>query len=146
MVFAMENMRVGDIKGAFVLKAPMTKDAVVLASMQKIIGVGLLILLGVVAGFWLLSGRWIVRPLEGIAGQLNEGSTRLGSISDQLASGSQSVASGAVEQAASIEQTSASTAEIHSMIRKTADHARSATQKVIESDRRLWRPTRSSRR
>ncbi len=133
--FAMENMRVGDIKGAFVLKAPMTKDTVVLASMQKIIGVGTLILVGVVAGFWLFNGRWIVRPLAGIAEQLTEGSTRLGFISDQLASGSQSVASGAVEQAASIEQTSASTAEIHSMIRKTAEHARSANQKVIESDR-----------
>jgi len=132
---ALENMRVGDIKGAFVLKAPMTKDAVVLASMQKITAVGMLILLGVVAGFWLFSGRWIVRPLVGIAEQLNEGSTWLGFISDQLASGSQSVASGAVEQAASIEQTSTSTAEIHSMIRKTAEHARSANQKVIESDR-----------
>jgi len=135
--FLMENMKVGDIKGAFVLKAPMTKDAVVLASMQKITVAGLVVLMGVVAGFWLLSGRWIVRPLVGIAEQLTEGSSRLGSISDQLAAGSQSVASGAVEQAASIEQTSASTAEIHSMIRKTADHARSATQKVVESDRRV---------
>ena len=75
--FAMENMHVGDIKGAFVLKAPMTKDAVVLASMQKITVVGLLVLLGVVAGFWLLSGRWIVQPLIGIAEQLTVGSAQL---------------------------------------------------------------------
>ena len=133
--FRMENMHVGDLKGAFVLKAPMTRDAVVLASMQKITIAGLIVLVSVVAGFWLFSGRWIVKPLVGIAGQLTEGSTRLGFISDQLAAGSQSVASGAVEQAASIEETSASTSEIHSMVRKTAEHARSATEKVLESDR-----------
>jgi len=133
--FRMENMHVGDIKGAFVLKAPMTRDAVVLASMRKITLVGLGVLLAVVLGFWVFSSRWIVRPLAGIAGQLSEGSGRLGSISDQLAAGSQSVASGAVEQAASIEQTSASTAEIHSMTKKTAEHARSASEKVIESGR-----------
>ena len=92
----MKNMHVGDIKGAFVLKAPMTKDAVVLASMQKITVVGLLVLPGVVAGAWLLSRRWIVQQLLEIAGQLTEGSTRLGSISDHLASGSQAVAAGAV--------------------------------------------------
>ncbi len=135
--FAMENMHVGDIKGAFVLKAPMTKDAVVWASMQKITVAGLVVLLSVVTGFWFLNRRWIVQPLVGIADQLTEGSSRLGSISDQLAAGSQAVASGAVEQAASIEQTSASTAEIHSMVRKTAEHARSANQKVLESDRRV---------
>lgn len=87
----------------------MTKDAVMLASMQKITVVGVLVLLGVVSGSWLLSGRWIVQPFVGIAQHLTEGSARPGSISDQLATGSQSLAAGAVEQAASIEQTSAST-------------------------------------
>jgi methyl-accepting chemotaxis protein len=135
--FAMENMHVGDIKGAFVLKAPMTKDAVVLASMKKITIAGSAVLVCVLAAFWVLNRRLIVQPLMTIAEQLADGSARLRSTSDQLGAGGQSIASGAVEQAASIEQMSASTMEIHSRTRETAERTRSATEMVLESDRRV---------
>src|SRR5271165_6071365 len=79
--FPMENMHVGDIKGAFVLKAPMTKDPVVLASMQKISLAGLVVLILVVTGFWILNQRWVVRPLAAIAGNLTESSARIQSAS-----------------------------------------------------------------
>lgn len=135
--FRMENMHVGDIKGAFVLQAPMTRDAVVLASMEKISAVGLLVLIGVLAAFWALNERWVVRPLAAMAGDLTESSTRIRAASDELASGSQSIASGAVEQAASIQEISATTTEISSMTKQTVDQTTSASSTVVESDRSI---------
>jgi methyl-accepting chemotaxis protein len=132
--FAMENMHVGDIKGAFVLKAPMTSDPVVLASMQKISVAGVLALILVVAGFWFLNQRWVVLPLAAIAGDLTESSARINATSHELAAGSQSIASGAVEQAASIEEISAAASEIRSMTDQTVDHTSSASNTVVESN------------
>jgi methyl-accepting chemotaxis protein len=129
----MENMHVGDIKGAFVLKAPMTKDAVVLASMRKITLAGGLVLILVVFGFALLNRRLIVKPLETVTEELAGGSTRIRSASENLAESSQSIARGASDQAASIQETSASTEEINSMTRKNADHSRSAAEMMVEA-------------
>ncbi len=131
----MENLRVGDIKGAFVLKAPMTRDAVVLASLRKITLVGGIVLILVVAGFAILNRRLIVQPLEAVAEELAGGSTRIRSASENLAESSQSIARGASDQAASIEETSASTEEINSMTRKNADHSRSAAEMMVEAAR-----------
>jgi len=132
--FAMENMQVGDIKGAFVLRAPMTKDAVVLASMEKITMVGCLILVVVVGGVWAWNRRFIVQPLAGIALELTEDSAHLRQASDHLTEGSQSIASGATQSAASIEETSATITQINAMTDQTAAHAKSATASVLESD------------
>lgn len=132
--FEMENMHVGEIKGAFVLKAPMVKDAVVLASMEKITLVGFFVLILVVAGVWIFNQRFIVKPLAGIAQELTADSAHLRHASDQLAMGSQSIASGATESAASIEETSATITEINAMTEQTANHAKSATASVLESD------------
>ncbi len=129
----MENMHLGDIKGAFVLKAHMTRDAVVLASVQKITLVGSLVLVFVIVGFSVLNRRMIVKPLETVAEQLTGGSTRIRSASDHLAESSQSIARGASDQAASIQETSASTEEINSMTRKNADHSRSAALMMAEA-------------
>jgi len=135
--FSMENMRVGDMKGAFVLKAPMTRDPVVLASMQKISLAGFVVLILVVAGFWMLNQRWVARPLAAIAGNLTESSARIQGASNELASGSQSIASGAVEQAASIEQISAAATEIRSVTERTVDHTSSASATVVESNQSI---------
>jgi uncharacterized protein Yka (UPF0111/DUF47 family) len=129
----MENMHVGDIKGAFVLKAPMTRDAVVMASVQKITLVGGVVLVFVILGFSLLNRRMIMQPLDAVTERLTGGSTRIRSASDNLAQSSQSIARGASDQAASIEETSASTEEISSMTRKNADHSRSAAQMMVEA-------------
>jgi methyl-accepting chemotaxis protein len=131
----MENMHLGDIKGAFVLRAPMTKDAVVLASMEKITLVGIGILILVVAGVWGWNGRFIIKPLSSIAQELTADSSHLRQASDHLTVGSQSIASGATESAASIEETSATITEINAMTEQTANHAKSATASVLESDR-----------
>ncbi|HTW66451.1 MAG TPA: methyl-accepting chemotaxis protein [Bryobacteraceae bacterium] len=135
--FPMENMRIGDIKGAFVLKAPMTRDPVVLASMQKISGAGLVVLLVVLTGFWILNQRWVVKPLGAISHDLTEASAQIRAASDELAAGSQAIASGAVEQAASIQEVSASTTEIRSMTQQTVDHTASANRAVMESNQSI---------
>ena len=137
--FPMENMRVGDIKGAFILQAPMTKDAVVLASMEKITWVGLLVLILVVAGVWAWNARFVVKPLRGIAMELSADSGHLREASDHLSVGSQSIASGATESAASIEETSATITQMNAMTEQTASHAKSATASVLESDESVAR-------
>ena len=71
----MENLHVGDIKGAFVLKTTMTRDAVVLASLQKITLVGGVVLILVVCGFAFLNRRLIVKPLKTVTEGLTAAST-----------------------------------------------------------------------
>jgi len=129
----MENLHAGDIKGAFVLKAPMTKDPVVLASMERITIVGLSVLVIVVACFQVLNRRLIVKPLHAISQELLDGAQRVRSASGQLEEASQSIAAGAVEQAATVEETSASTVEINSMTQANADHAKSAAALMEEA-------------
>lgn len=124
--FPMENLRAGDIKGAFVLKAPMTRDRVVLASMGRITVIGLSVLITVVLVFQLLNRKLIVRPLQTISHELSGGASRVRSASGQLEQASQAIAAGAVEQAATVEQTSASTVQINAMTQANADNAKSA--------------------
>jgi hypothetical protein len=131
--FAMENMHAGDVKGAFVLKVPMTRDAVVLASMGRITMVGLSVLVVVVLCFQVLNRRLIVRPLQTISQELLAGASRVRSASGQLEEASQSIAAGAVEQAATVEETSASTVEINSMTQANADNAKAAAALMEEA-------------
>ncbi len=131
--FPMENMRVGDVKGAFILRAPMTRDAVVLASMGRITLVGISVLIVVVVCFQVLNGRLIIRPLQTITQELLEGASGVRSASGQLEEASQSIAAGAVEQAATVEETSASTVEINSMTQANADNAKSAASLMEEA-------------
>jgi len=129
----MEGMKSGDIKGAFVLKAAMSRDAVVMASLEKISIVGLSVLIVIVFAFYFLNKRLIVTPLQTIAEELAAGSSHIRLASDQLADSSQSLAEGATEQAASIEETSATTEEINAMTRQNADHSKAVTELMSET-------------
>jgi methyl-accepting chemotaxis protein len=129
----MEGLQAGEIKGAFVLKAPMTRDPVVLASMERITITGLAVLIVVVAAFQRLNRRLIVRPLRIISQELLKGAARVRSTSGRLEEASQAIASGAVEQAATVEETSASTVEINSMTQANADSAKSAAAAMAEA-------------
>jgi methyl-accepting chemotaxis protein len=120
----MENLAEGAVKGAFILRAPMTRDAVVIASMQKISLVSCLVLVGVVGAFGLLNRRLLVLPLEQAATGLASGSTQITAAAAQIASSSQSLAQGATEQAATLEQTSSSLEELSAMTRQNAAHSR----------------------
>ena len=129
----MENMHPGDIKGAFILKATMTKDAVVWASMEKITVVGFMVMVLVIIGFHFLNQRLIVTPLRRVSGDLVEGARQIRSVSGQLGASSQSLAQGATEQAASLEETSAAMEEINSMTSQNVDHSQHAVALVGES-------------
>ncbi len=131
--FQMENMHVGDVKGAFILKAPMTRDAVVMASLTKISVVGTIVLVLVVIGFQVLNRRLIVSPLRNIAQELLHGASQVRHASGQLEEASQAIAAGAVEQAATVEETSASTVEINAMTQANSDNTKSAVEIMEES-------------
>lgn len=124
--FPMESMRVGDIKGAFVLKAPMTKDAVVAASIQRITMVGSIVLAIILVGFYFFNRAFIVRPLGLAVGKIQLAGGETNTASVQLKDTSQSLSTGATQQAAALEETSASLEEISGMSASNAQNAQDA--------------------
>jgi hypothetical protein len=124
--FPMENMKAGDIKGAFVLKAPMTHDVVVAKTMlsMALVSTGLLCL--AVIGFYLFSQNFVNRPLVKTMNEIDEASSQTVSASQEISGASQSLAEGASEQAASLEETSASLEELSSMTQRNAENAQKA--------------------
>ena len=124
--FPMEGMKLDDVKGAFVLKAPLANDPVVAATMQTMAIVGGIVLCVVLFGFYVFSRRAIVRPLNQAIEQIESATAQTGSAAGQIAAASTTLASGASEQAASLEETSASLEEMASMTKRNADNAQSA--------------------
>lgn len=122
----MEDMKPGDIKGAFVLTAAMTQDAVVRASLFKVSAVGLVILVLVVAACWYFNHAFITRPLETIFASLTAASSEVDSAAANVASASGSLAKHATDQAAAVEETSASAEEVRSMIEANSKHSANA--------------------
>lgn len=129
----MENLKAGDIKGAFVLRAAMTKDAVVLASIGKMTTVGLIVLVLVIAKFMYMNQRVVAAPLRAIAASLRKESSRIREASVHLSEVGDTLATGAAEQAAAIHETSASAEEMNSMMQRSADHTHSVARKMGES-------------
>ena len=78
--------------------------------------------------------RSITRPINRVAGGLNEASDQVSAASSEVADSSQRLAEGASEQAASIEETSASLEEITSMTRQNADNAKQANSLTREAN------------
>jgi methyl-accepting chemotaxis protein len=89
-----------------------------------LVGVGVAVLLGALAAFWI--SRRISRTLSAIAGELADGSSEVAAAAGQVSTSSQTLASGASEQAASLEETSASLEEISSMTKRNAEAAAQA--------------------
>ena len=142
--FKMENMKVGDIKGAFVLKAKMADDGVVQASVTKMAGVGLFVLLIVAGGFWWLNQKLIVGPLRNLANAFATASKNVETTSSEIVSSGEALSRGANAQAAAIEETSASTNELRSMtasntqsVSTAADLMREASRSVDEANSAL---------
>jgi len=129
----MENLKVGDVKGAFVLDAALSGDPVIKATVVSMTLVGGLTLIVVLVGFHLFTTRTIILPLSTTINQINGTSEQTSAASTQIATASQSLAEGASEQAASLEETSASLEEMTSMVRRTADSARAAKQLTSET-------------
>jgi len=126
--FPMENMKVGDIKGAFVLHAQMRDDAVIGGTMKSMSLVTILLLGAIVGGIYAFNRRFIDRPLATAISHLDSAMEQTASAADQIAASSQTLAEGASEQAASLEETSASLEEMSSMTKRNAENATQAKQ------------------
>jgi len=131
--FQMENMKAGDIKGAFVLKAPLTNDAVVAATMKSMAVVSLLLLSGEVFGFYIFNVRFVNRPLGQAIDRIEASSQETSSAAGQISAASQTLAEGASEQAASLKETSASLEELASMTKRNADNALDAKTTAVQT-------------
>jgi methyl-accepting chemotaxis protein len=127
--FPMENWKVGEIHGAFVLKAKLDHvDQVVAAGFgQTLLWVlPISVLIGI--GFYFLTRALIVRPLNAIIGEIDASSDQTTGAARSVSESSQSLAEGASQQAASLEETSASLEEISSMTQRNAQTAQAAKE------------------
>jgi methyl-accepting chemotaxis protein len=130
--FPMENLKTGDIKGAFVLKATMN-NAVVIASMEKMTAVCGIVLVLVIVGFYFLNKRLIVMPLQSVSADLTDGARQIQAVAGQLGASSQNLAQGATEQAASLQETAAAMEEINSMTARNVEHSNKAVTLMGET-------------
>ncbi|MBI2517618.1 MAG: hypothetical protein HYV95_12010 [Opitutae bacterium] len=119
----MENMKQGDIKGAFVLRAPLTNDAVVTRTMKSMSFVSLALLGFVVTGFYFFNRHFVNKPLGLAISRIAASAQQTSSAAGQISAAAQTLAEGASEQAASLEETSASLEEISSMTKRNAESA-----------------------
>ncbi len=124
----MENQKVGDLAGAFILKAPMTGDTRVLATAGNMAWVGLLVTGLSLGGFWYFSTRNIIRPLARGINELDAVSEQTTSAASEVAASGQELADGASRQAAALEETSATLEEISSMTKRNSEHAQNAKE------------------
>ncbi len=124
----MEDMKVGDVAGLFVLRAPLSGDPVVASTVQKMLGVSAVIGLVVFGVFILFNRRVIELPLQRAITRLSAASSQARTTSGALSGASSQLAEGANQQAAALQETSASLEEIASQTEANADHARSANE------------------
>jgi methyl-accepting chemotaxis protein len=124
----MESMKVGDIKGAFVLEANVGNDPVVMATMRTMAIGGAGVLVVVLVGFYFFNRRAIVRPLDRAIRSIEAASAETSSAAREISASSQSLAAGASQQAATLEESSAALEQMSSMVHRTAQSA----QKVDE--------------
>ena len=131
--FPMEDMKAGDLKGAFVLRAKMGDDAVVASTSRAMAGVSLGILGLVGGGLWLFNRRWVNRPLHQAIEGLGAGAAQVASAASQISASSHELARGASSQAAALEETSASLEQMTSMTKRNAGSAAEAKQLAGET-------------
>jgi hemerythrin-like metal-binding protein len=124
--FPMENLKLDEIKGAFILEAGIGHDPVVTATMELMALGGGVVLLVVLTGFYFFNRRTIVRPLHLAIQHLQEAGEQTVLASKEISSTSQLLAEGASEQAASLEETSASLEEMSSMTKRNAENSQKA--------------------
>jgi methyl-accepting chemotaxis protein len=86
---------------------------------------GLAALIVGIALAWIIS-RTIVRALQKVIVQLNEGADQVNDAAGQVSSASQQLAEGASEQASSLEETSSALEEMAAMTRTNAENAKQA--------------------
>lgn len=127
--FEMENWKVGEVHGAFVLKSSMEPiDKVVRAGMASTLLWTIPLSVAIIGLFSFLSRRVLILPLSQSIREIFESSENTASAASQISAASQSLAEGAGNQAAALEQTSASLEEMSSMTKRNEAHARDAKE------------------
>jgi len=131
--FAMENWKVGEVHGAFILKTPFKHlDEHAQAAFSQAIWLVIPLMLGL-AIFIYFSLRYttqhfILRPLHASISIIKDDSEKEVFVSNEIAKASNTLAESSTQQAASLEETSASLEEISSMTKRNAEHAEKAHQ------------------
>jgi methyl-accepting chemotaxis protein len=131
--FPIENLKVDELKGAFVLKASVGHDPVVVATMNKMALGGLIVLLVVLVGFYVFNQKVIVNPLAVTIRQLELASGQTAAAAGEISGASGSLAEGASRQAAALEETSASLEEMASMTKSNADNSQKVNDLVQQA-------------
>ena len=119
----MENQQLGDLAGAFILRAPLTGDQRVLATAGNMAWVGLLVTACALGGFWYFNKHNIIRPLVRGIDELDAVSGQTTAAAAEVSASGQELADGASRQAAALEETSATLEEISSMTKRNSEHA-----------------------
>jgi methyl-accepting chemotaxis protein len=106
----------------------------------------LLLVLSILAGA-VVCGiiRGVNASLRGFAKELERVTGKVAAVAKQVSSSSQSLAQGASEQVASLQETSSSSDEIHSMARQSAESSVLAAAKMEESSRKVEEANESLR-
>ena len=124
----MENMKDGELKGAFAIISSL--EPVNQAASSAVGSISLwaafFSVLALVLAFFGIKGP--IGRLMSVADQLNSTSNDVASASSQISSVSQSLSANATEAASSLEETVASIEELSSMVNKNADDAKSASK------------------
>jgi methyl-accepting chemotaxis protein len=126
--FPMENMKMGELRGAFVLKADIGHDPIIMATMRSMVLGGLIVLGLVAVGFYYFNRHLIALPLNEAIEQIQQASSQTAAAAVEISRTSTSLAEGASGQAASLEETSASLEEVASMTKRNAENSHQATE------------------
>ncbi len=137
--FPMENLREGDVKGAFVMRAPISQDKVVLASTGTMTAVGVVVLLVVAGAFAWWSRRHLVGPLEKCSAELAKGASGIRQAVGNVAGASRRLSSDASDQAAALEQSAASAEEVNVLTKTIAERSRSAAALMGDANQQVTR-------
>ena len=111
--------------------AERTTDIVASSSLIIIISLGVGIVVGVLATYFITRG--ITRPINRAIESLASGAEQTAAASGQVSASSQSLAEGSSEQAASLEETSSSIEEMSSMTKQNAANAKEANALASET-------------
>jgi methyl-accepting chemotaxis protein len=124
----MENLHMGDIKGAFVLQAPMSNDAVVAASIQTISAAGAATLV-ITCGLLLwMNRRMITGPLRAATDDVGSGSKSLQEAVRRIAANGRRVLEGAGMQAKAMAETASAITQIGALSKRNAQDAATAAE------------------
>lgn len=130
---AMENYKVGDIRGGISVTAPMSAVNQAMASNRNFNIVGSVIFIFVVGGVVYFIVRNVISFLSLLVKSLHEGAEQVASASEQISESSQNLAEGASQQASSLEETSSAIEQTSSMASRNADSAKEANQLALKS-------------